>query len=40
MDKKIVLSQEEIQKICQRIALEIEEKVSKDNKIPLLVGVL
>lgn len=40
MDKKIVLSQEEIQKICQRIALEIEEKVSKDNKIPLLVGVM
>ena len=37
---EIVLSQEEIQVICQRIAKEIEEKVKNDKKIPLLVGVM
>lgn len=37
---KIVLSQDEIQAICKRIANEIVEKVKNDKKIPLLVGVM
>ena len=38
--KKIVLSEQEIDQICQRIAKAIDEKVAGDDKVPLLVGVM
>lgn len=38
--KRIILSEQEIEKICERIAHEIDEKVAKEEKIPLLVGVM
>ena len=37
---KTVLSHDEIQEICKRVAKEIEAKVANDNKIPLIVGVM
>ena len=38
--KKIVLSEQQIDEICQRIAGEIDEKIANDDKVPLLVGVM
>ena len=38
--KKIILSEQEIEQICQRIAGEIDEKIANEEKIPLLVGVM
>ena len=38
--KKIVLSEQEIEQICQRIAGEIDEKIANEEKVPLLVGVM
>ena len=38
--KRIILSEQEIEKICERIAHEIDEKIAKEDKIPLLVGVM
>ncbi len=38
--KRIILSEQEIDKICQRVAKEIDEKIENEEKIPLLVGVM
>ena len=38
--KRIILSEQEIDKICRRIAKEIDEKIENEEKIPLLVGVM
>ena len=37
---KIILSEEQIQEICKRIAGEITEALKDDKKIPVFVGVL
>lgn len=38
--RKILLSKEDIEKCCQRVAGEITEKVKDEKRIPLLVGVM
>jgi len=38
--KKVILSEQEIEKMCERIAHEIDEKIAKEEKIPVLVGVM
>ena len=38
--KKLVLSEQQIDEICQRIAKEIDEKIANEDKVPLLVGVM
>ena len=38
--KRIILSEQEIEQICQRIAGEIDEKIKGEEKVPLLVGVM
>ena len=38
--KKIILSEQEIDQICQRIAKEIDERIANEKKVPLLVGVM
>lgn len=38
--KKIILSEKEIEQICQRIAGEIDAKIANEEKVPLLVGVM
>ena len=38
--KRIILSEQEIEKLCQRIGAEIEEKIADEEKIPLVVGVM
>lgn len=40
MEKKILLTQEEINQTCQRIASEIKEALKDEKKIPVFVGVL
>ena len=38
--KRIILSEQEIEQICQRIAGEIDQKIEGEEKVPLLVGVM
>lgn len=38
--RKIILSEQQIDEICQRIAKEIDERVANEKKVPLLVGVM
>lgn len=38
--KRIILSEQEIEQICQRIASEIDKKIEGEEKVPLLVGVM
>ena len=38
--KRIILSEQEIEQICQRIASEIDKKLESEKKIPVLVGVM
>ena len=40
MKKEILLTREQIDAICQRIAGEIKEALKNDKKIPVFVGVL
>lgn len=40
MEKNIVLSQEEIQFICAKLAKQIEAKIKNAEKVPVFVGVL
>lgn len=40
MEKKILLSQEQIIEVCKRIAKEIKEALKDEKKIPVFVGVL
>ena len=40
MKKTILLTKEQIDKTCQRIALEIKEALKDEKKIPVFVGVL
>ena len=40
MEKKILLSQEQIIEICKRIAKEIKGALKDETKIPVFVGVL
>ena len=40
MKKEIVLTEEQIDLVCQRIAKEIKEKLKNDEKIPVFVCVL
>ena len=37
---KVVLSEKEIQKICERLGAEITETLKDDERIPVFVGVL
>lgn len=38
--KKIVLSEEEIDQICRKIAAEMTEKLKDEERIPLVIGVM
>ena len=38
--KGMLLTEEQIQEICQRIGQEISEKLKDEDKIPVLVGVM
>ncbi len=38
--RKILLSQEDIEQTCKRVAHEIEEKIRGEDRVPLLVGVM
>ena len=38
--RKILLSEENINETCKRVAREIEEKIKGEDRIPLLVGVM
>ena len=40
MNKKILLTQEQIDATCRRIASEIKEALKDEKKIPVFVGVL
>ena len=40
MKKTILLTKEQIDETCQRIALEIKEALKDEKKIPVFVGVL
>lgn len=40
MERKIVLGEDEITSICERVGREIDETIKNDEKPPVLVGVL
>ena len=38
--ERLILSEEEVVSICDRLGKEIDEKLPKDNGIPILVGIM